>query len=599
MILEHYFQLVRHYRKLLVAIVASFTLVTAVFSEALLLVFPLYTATSSVVMLPTEAELMFTKGWLQQSQFNPANMLTQTHQEYLLSRPVIERTLEKMRTGGDEEGEAKPWWKQALAKAIGGTKGFARRTYMRLNYGKFVPVSRHEEAVGMLMEGIELEVVEGSYILQISVTLPYPGAAAKAANALADAYVERMTEQTNEKADLLEDFLQRQIALRENKLDELADREFKMREELGLLSLEEDRQYLMTARETESEKLTETRIKKAELQAGLKVIKRQKGEARIARIYGELEQQITEAEQRLEELSVREEIQQETMDTLSKQLNSLVEKEKPLLVMARQQDQLEAELDDFRKELVTVNLSKSNHLSQLRNINPAQVPVYPSFPKVLIYTGIAAGAGLLVAAFLLVLIDTTSGTVKTTPDLRRLAGERALGLVQRRLLDVVAGRRPLSARADAQLQDLGKDLERQMAALGAFDTPAIQVTGFAERQDVSDATVTIAAALAEHGAEVMCRLPKSTPAPPTLDHIGQGRLQVTHNGLPSDSPRTVQVECVGPMSANFRWSRVKARSSSMVCVLPAGDLTEDAVEEFQSKALESGLSGVAFVLLDR
>ena len=598
MILEHYYQLIRHYRKMLITIIVSITVGVWMVSQALLMLFPLYTGTASVVMLPTEAELSFTRGWLGESQYNPANVLTQTHAEYLVSRPVAEKALAKM----SERVEKRPkptGWKVMARKTVGSFKGFLRRTYLILNSGKFVPVGPYEEALGMLMEGIDLEVIEGSYILQVSVTLPRAESAAAAANALAEAYVERISEEAGSKAVQLGAFFGTEIQARETALDDLADQEYVVREELGLLSLDEDRLYLMNGREVERQKLIETKIQRAELEAGLRVIKRQRTQVQRAAIYGQLENRVTEGERRLQELSVREEIQQETLDQMSAQLNALAEREKPLLVMARNQEQMERELTTLRERMVTVNLSKSAQLAQVRNINPARVPVYPSFPKVLWNTAVGGTAGVLMALFALVVIDTTSGTVKTVPDLRRLTGERSLGHVGQGLVDVVAGRKPLSPRADNQLQALGSDLERQMASLGAFDTPSIQVTGFGNRAAVSDAAVTLAAALAEHGATVDCRLPRTSPPPPTLEHIGQGRLHVSHNGAPPESPNGVHIHCVGPLSSAFRWTRAKARSTALVCIVPAGELLEETIEEFKTKALDSGLSAVSFVLLDR
>lgn len=561
MVFSHYLQLFSHYRWIAFWIVFSTTGLAAGALTLLLYVFPMYTGSTTIVMKPTQEELAFTKGWLSGSTYNPANINVSTHIEYLMSRPVAELALDKLLATLEKQPPKTGWkaeWGQRINKAYIGVM----RLYRTLNSGKFVKVSEREDALGMLMEGIEVEMIEGSYVLLIEVTLPSAKAAAMAANALADAYVERLEYDANQASLKLEKFLQSEIS------------------------------------------------------------KRQAGATNLATVNNEINQ--------------------------------------------------------LHNRILEVRLGRSSVLSQLRKVNPATVPHYPSFPKVVIYTAIALAASILLSIFVIVLLDTTTGTIKTTADLRRIVGGRGIGTLPYSLLKALCRKTwHLSPWKSHRLRNFGQELETNLAILGGFyESDAIYVTGFGESPKISAAALTIGRALAARGVKVQClfgltainnHLPperrnevfpenetprtnqrssnlliQQTPnvrnfteladstaptknllkpiVPDNLflpEHLNEppseNDTSTTNQGsndlliqqpqdddksteLASNSPPT-KILGLSPLAGKFNWNQLDSGTKSIICLLPAGAIEEETVLELVHTAKQHNITAVGFILV--
>jgi succinoglycan biosynthesis transport protein ExoP len=590
MMIKHYLELVVHYRRHLIVIVATTTLVAAIFSLVLLHTSPLYTATASVVMLPTEAELTFTRGWLGYSQYNPANVLSQTQMEYLLSRPVAEKTFKKIAKGiavaPDSVGS-----RSALSSATGGLRALIWKVYLTLNSGKFVPLEPYEDALQTLRKGIKIEMIEGSYVLQIKVTLPHAGAAAAAANALAEAYDEMMAEQSLVSASKLAGFFGREIAAREAEMDSLSRREYALSQELDMLSLEGQKQYLLTALEGERQALTDAEVKLAELGARMTALRGEQGDVQQGRILARLDEEKSMEGVTRTELDERITVRRRNIESLRLEQEDLAQKEKPLTDVINRKTSVERDLENLRDRRLSVGMASSSQLGQVRMINPARVPLYPSFPKVVYNTVVGFVAGVLLSFFALVVIDTTSGTVKTFADLRRLVGARALARLSSAAIAQATGR---GARGRKHLlMELARNLGGHLIG-GDSDRPArIEVTGF-EEEEAASAAAAVSAALAERGERVVCVLPKSVRLPDST----QDRLLFTNKAEAVDLTGAMLVECLSGISP---WRRLTASTSSaaLVCVVKAGTLAEEDLEALDKSASAAGGPAPYYVLVAR
>lgn len=593
MIIKHYLELLSHYRRPIIILVASTTVAAAVLSFILLFTAPLYTATASVVMLPTEAELTFTRGWLGFSQYNPANVLSQTQMEYLLSRPVAEKTLSKIAEGIATKPQ--PSGAKALVgRAISKARRFIRKTYLLLNSGKFVPLGSYEDALQELMDSIEIEMIEGSYVLQIEVTLFHPEAAAAAANALADGYDEMIAEQSIQAAGRLSAFFDREIDAREAELDTLTINEYALMAELDVLSLADQRQYLLSALESERQALAAAQVELGELDARMAAL-REQGDVQQRRILAKLDEEMTMEGVTRTELEQRISMRRRNIAALRRDQEDLAEKEKPLTEIASRKESVEADLASLRERRLNVSLSTSSQLSQVRMINPATVPLYPSSPKVVFNTAVGFFAGVLFAFFALVVVDTTSGTVKTFTDLRRLVGARAIARLTAAMVAQATGRGPRGKKS--HLAGVAGDLAGHMVLSDGGRVSNIEITAFDEK-DAAEAAATVAAALVQSGQRVVCRLPKSVPLP---DSIQGGddkyRLLFVNSDEGVDRTGALSVVCLSDVSP---WSRVAAADrgeAAVVCVVAAGALSEEDLQALDESALRADVSNVFYVLL--
>lgn len=307
----HYRQLLRYYRGLIAFIFLVLVGGTAALSTFFLFVSPLYTGSAKVSLLPTQTELSYSQAFVRSTTINPANLLTQTHVEYLLSREIAAKTVDRLSrevSAGDqlpEEAEAagEPGLKKRIAQRFHSFRRNFRRIYNTLNSGKHVPLDPLTDAVLTLQDAIEVEMIEGTYIMEIQVTWNRPELAALAANLLAEEYVVHLRRQADNASRQLETALRQEIAKGDGNFTELED-----------------------------------------------------------------------------------------------QINAL-------------------------------RLARANNFATLRVIDPAVVPVYPSFPRVIVYTVFAIAGWIMASAFLVICADTFSSTVKTENDLQRLFGPRGLGTV--------------------------------------------------------------------------------------------------------------------------------------------------------------------------
>jgi capsular polysaccharide biosynthesis protein len=511
-VIEHYLQLLHYYRKLLIAIVLGITGAVVAIGWIWLMTFPLYSATADVTILPTDAELSFTKGFLTGSQYNPANVMTQTQIEYLLSRPVAEKALELV-TAQDEGGDdpAPTGFKRIMTAAAQTTLRTIRKVYNVLNSGKHVPLTPYEDALETIMDSISLEVVEGSYILEITVTLPKRSASAVIANSLAEAYVRKAQEDTVASSAAMTKYLEDEIAKRQAMLNRVSDREAEM---------------------------------------------------------------------------------------------------------------LQGEIAATRDRLADVQMAQASVLSQVRVINPAVTPVYATYPKIVIYSLIGFAASVVIALFVVVLLDTVTDTVKTLPDLRRLVGERALGRLSPEALGWIRSGFKLKGRRHyAGLQDFAASAVARITALNGLSDARIQVTGFGKRDQVASSSVAVAAALAQAGHRVLCdrrasytskggesaaseRRNGSVPVPLALlptsggkahADTGSGSLVFSASTSDGDNAQDVTIACHGPISADF-WQQNADPGPVVVC-LPSGEITEGMVHEFRREAEKSGVRDVFFILM--
>src|SRR5690606_26645942 len=156
---NHYTDLLRHYRKTLVlgALVAG--ILTLILSLVAQKIMPIYEATVTLNMQPSEEELRFNSGFMGVSQFNPATIIVQTHIERLLSQQVANRALDILI---EQSGGALP---VVPPTAFDRFKAEFRRWYNILNYGYFVVPPQRDAFVTDLINATEVEYVEGSYIL--------------------------------------------------------------------------------------------------------------------------------------------------------------------------------------------------------------------------------------------------------------------------------------------------------------------------------------------------------------------------------------------------------------------------------------------------
>ena len=62
--------------------------------------------------------------------------------------------------------------------------------------------------------------------------------------------------------------------------------------------------------------------------------------------------------------------------------------------------------------------------------------------------------------------------------------------------------------------------------------------------------------------------------------------------------RPIRLQCLQPVSADLHLAEAARRSEVLLCVVPAGQVQEQDLEEFHQRASSVGLSALCFVLLN-
>jgi len=239
--IQHYKDLIQlFWLRILVGAVVAGTLAAAL-SLLLLQTSPAYKASVTFNMQPSEEALSFNRQFLGVSQFNPATIITETHIERLLSRPIADRTLDKfLADQGPTTGPIEP-------SLFSRFKLFLWKSWTRLNYGEYRPVPERDQMRNDLLESLDVEPVAGSYILKLTASYKFPSVAADIANTHAQSYIEAASEEFQAQLDSRAGVLQDRIDSEEAALADLLSRREQLRAEFDIANLSRESEILMSS----------------------------------------------------------------------------------------------------------------------------------------------------------------------------------------------------------------------------------------------------------------------------------------------------------------------------------------------------------------
>lgn len=411
--LTHYAELLgRFWKRILAATLLTGALAWSA-SLALLATMPAFTSSVTLNMEPSEEALRFNDAFLGVSQFNPADIIAQAHIERLLSRPVAERALDILL--GDGELVTEP------PNALDRLKTALRRTWAELNYGYFAEVDERDKVVNDIMASADVEVVAGSYIMRLDVTLDDPELAARVAQALTQAYIELRGDEFAREAGSVDDALAAIQAEKESQLARQLERRRQLDREMGFRNIEDGRAILLASRTQARQALAMAERDVDALRSRLESIGDEDAETREALLARLREAEAAETRARSAFAAAQEE-----MDVLDGMESQLAE-------IDQQVRQTQGDLSDLQDRRIQTELARKARFDQVRVINDASAPVYPAFPKVFLNALTGAILGALLAIAPIIVLDVLDDRIRTTEDLRLAVGAKALPAATRSL----------------------------------------------------------------------------------------------------------------------------------------------------------------------
>jgi len=508
--LDHYRELLRHFWKTIVigALVAGG--LTLALSMLLLRAAPIYEASVTLNMQPSTEELRFNSSFLGVSQFNPATIIAQTHIERLLSRKVAGRAIDILTEEAGGTLQIEP------PTAFRRFKAAVWRWYNILNFGYCQPQPVRETYFSDLLGATKVETVEGSYILLVSVSHSDPALAARAANALAQAYVDQTRDEFRTDAAQVDETLQNVIAAREKDLARYAAEYQNTASNFGITNLDQERSIMLDTRAAARAALQNAEVELALLDTTIASLEASITRASDAETVRQLRQTLAETQASRAGNEARLEFRSQRVSDADQALRELKTAGEALAQIEQRITETEADLTELQNRQVAAGVAREAQLSQIRTIDSASVPVYPKFPKVLINTIVATILGSILVLVPIVAMDVLGDRARTSEDLRRTLGTRVLPPVTRRLLR--------QARRYLDGGKPGTALQRYAHAVGrrfVSDSPhrwpskALLVTAFGTQADVTalhdlfKAVLKIAAPTAADGG-----VPEAVELPP-------------------------------------------------------------------------------------
>lgn len=366
-----------------------------------------YRAETTVTMLPSYSEILYTSGRSDFVGQNPALVLTQTQTEFLLSRSIARRLVEELIADGDIDTTSRldvAYLKSAVARPV---SRLSNKILQLLNYGRVNTPSTVDALTSKMRSGITVRNVPGSYILNIGATWTTPEIASKAANLLAHTYVENTREQNNHALMLTSTFIEERMAEENGRLREV---EALIRDVKSGSPV-----YLSLSSETplQLRQMEEYAAEKGRLEMHLLQLRAQ---IESCRLVGSFRDTVAAS---AEYAATQNALWRVTslMRNRQKELDQIPELEYNLIQLEQRKQEIRQSLSALQQNRVQAGIAQTSFMNTVRVIDPAVVPVFPVGAGFLFNTVAAAIAGFLLALGTIVVVESFRRKVRSSSDM--------------------------------------------------------------------------------------------------------------------------------------------------------------------------------------
>jgi uncharacterized protein involved in exopolysaccharide biosynthesis len=402
--------LARERWRLVGAIVVIVTAIAFFYSHFVLMREPVFRAAATLDISPSRAEMDYGNALARGSALQSAALLTQTYAEYGRSRPVVEAI-------AAEYLDLHPDALNAAPQGLG-----IRRTIRILDQGG--PAVRDPRLlfIDNLQKAVDINTVEGTHLLRISVSWDNPVTAAWFANKFAKRLIDQAGTRANGPTDQLHQTLDAKLAEARALLNARQIEAAQTRASLGVADIQKQKQSLIEERLAEEGKLTDERAQMAASSTQVGVLERQ-ANGPLSSATAAVDQALALERPRLAGLQRSAGQRAARVGQLQGQLARLTQSETRLGVLDREIEGLQATVTALTERTNNVALDTLAEGPPVRVVEAARPPLVRDSPRVLTNTvfGFAGGCALA-ALFLLVLPAGTTSTAIAAPRPRRFGG---------------------------------------------------------------------------------------------------------------------------------------------------------------------------------
>jgi|GEM_PF-6222176 len=396
----YYWRLIMSRWRLVSGLVVGCTLVAWLFSVAVLAQRPSFEAAARLNIVPTSAELGFATRFVRGQTFDGGAVMVQTYGEYVYTRPVLEPVVERYL--GWEAKRANVSLETLERNASAPSFFTPGQILSFLNYGEVVKVPLREDLMQSLIENTTIEMVEGTYLMKVSVAWDDPQAAAWLANALSQAIVTRAQTQSEASEQQLSTTLGQNLVAKRAELATLLNQSRLLKQRSGVVDVDTQKQGLMQELMAEESRLTSDRVALDSAEAEVAALRRQ-ASGRMSTSQQAVEQALAIAAPKADGLRQGIAIRQGRISALRGQFGKVSGSEMTIKEIDDRIALASKEVEELAQR-VSFNLNENQfNAPKIEVIEQATPPLVRSSPKVFFNTlaGFVAGAALAAIALLL------------------------------------------------------------------------------------------------------------------------------------------------------------------------------------------------------
>lgn len=414
-----YIRLVLSRWRLVTGIILGCTLAAWLFSVLVLAQNPKFEAAARLNIVPTSEELGYANRFVRGSTFDGGSTLLGTYAEFAHTRPVVQPIVDRFIA---EQAAAAGQSERAWIVANSVPSSFSpSRLISILNYGAAPVVPLREDIVDALIEHTTIETVEGTYLMRISVEWDDPKAAAWFANALADAVIARAERMSKSSGTEIADSLQTRLAGKQGELAAVLRRSRDLKNAVGVVDVDRQKQSLLEAQIAEQSQLTSDR---ATLQANKSQVVglRRQNSGKMNPAQAAIDESLAIEGPKAAGLAQGIGIREGRVAQIRGQISALGRQEDAIRGLDDQAAQLRTEVAALTER---VSFSQTENLAnapRIQLIEHAVPPLVRSSPKTLFNTVLGFIAGCALAGCALLLLGEGRSRVRHDEDIDDLDG---------------------------------------------------------------------------------------------------------------------------------------------------------------------------------
>ena len=386
---------------LLLSVIVACTLAAWALSTFVLARNPTFDASVSMNVVPTSEELGYANQFARGQATEGGLILLQTYAEYARARETRTQVVDQyIAMRAKAAGMSERRWLSTQQGPPGFSPG---RMLAILNYGEAPDLPLRQQYVEELAEATLIESIDGTYMMQLTVSWDDPRAAAWFANALADAVVQRAQGLSRESGDNIEDVLQAELDRKSEELSQLKNESRELKIGLGVVDVDRQKQSLLDAQLAEQAALTTDRADAQAATARVGALQSQ-STGKLGTTQQEIEQAL--ALQRPQAAAARQaiDIRQRRVDKIQSDLERLSRQE---LRIKSLDDRIAVVTDEVAELTRRTQFSATENLTnipRIRIVDRAEVPTVRSSPKIFVNTILGFVLGCALAGIILLLM---------------------------------------------------------------------------------------------------------------------------------------------------------------------------------------------------